>query len=63
MDTRRVVASTARTSDELQTLQLERLQATLRRVYERVPHYRRAFDEAGVRPDDLQINVVYGYGL
>src|SRR6188474_3471861 len=54
MDTRRVVASTARTSDELQTLQLERLQATLRRVYERVPHYRRAFDEAGVRPDDLQ---------
>jgi len=54
MDTRRVVASTARTSDELQTLQLERLQATLRRVYDRVPHYRRAFDEAGVRPDDLQ---------
>ena len=54
MDTRRVVASTARTSDELQTLQLERLQATLRRVYERVPHYRRAFDEAGVRPDDPQ---------
>ena len=54
MDTRRVVASTARTGDELQTLQLERLQATLRRVYERVPHYRRAFDEAGVRPADVQ---------
>jgi phenylacetate-CoA ligase len=54
MDTRRVVARSAPSSDELQALQLERLQATFRRVYERVPHYRRAFDEAGVRPDDLE---------
>jgi phenylacetate-CoA ligase len=54
MDTRRVVASTALTGDELQALQLERLRATLARVYENVPHYRRAFDEAGVRPDDLE---------
>jgi phenylacetate-CoA ligase len=38
--------------DELQALQLERLQATLRRVYERVPFYRQAFDAAGVHPDD-----------
>ena len=40
--------------DALRALQLERLQTTLRRVYEHVPHYRRAFDEAGVRPDDLR---------
>ncbi|MGY2702408.1 phenylacetate--CoA ligase PaaK [Nocardioides sp. HB32] len=38
---------------ELEALQLERLRATLRAAYEHVPHYRRAFDEAGVRPDDL----------
>jgi phenylacetate-CoA ligase len=39
--------------DELRTLQLSRLRETLRRVYTQVPHYRRAFDRAGVRPDDL----------
>jgi len=38
---------------ELERLQLERLRDTLSRVYDRVPHYTRAFDEAGVRPDDL----------
>ena len=38
----------------LDELQLERLRATLRRVHDHVPHYRRAFDEAGVRPDDLR---------
>ena len=37
----------------LRALQFERLRATLERVYERVPHYRRAFDEAGVVPGDL----------
>jgi phenylacetate-CoA ligase len=40
--------------DELQALQLERLKWTLRHVYENVAHYRRAFDEAGVHPDDLR---------
>src|SRR5690242_8366008 len=40
--------------DELRALQLERLQWTLRHAYENVPHYRRAFDEAGVHPDDCQ---------
>jgi phenylacetate-CoA ligase len=40
--------------DELQALQLERLQRTLRHAYENVAHYRRAFDEAGVHPDDLK---------
>jgi phenylacetate-CoA ligase len=54
MDTRRVLASTALTGDELRALQLERLRATLERVYENVPHYRRAFDEAGARPEDLE---------
>jgi phenylacetate-CoA ligase len=37
----------------LEDLQLTRLRDTLRRVHEHVPHYRRAFDEAGVSPDDL----------
>ncbi|MER5952000.1 phenylacetate--CoA ligase PaaK [Streptomyces sp. NPDC001904] len=37
---------------ELRDLQLERLRATLARVYERVPFYREAFDKAGVRPGD-----------
>jgi phenylacetate-CoA ligase len=40
--------------DELRALQLERLQWTLRHAYENVPHYRRAFDEAGLRPDDCR---------
>jgi phenylacetate-CoA ligase len=38
--------------DELRALQLERLQWTLRHAYDNVPHYRQAFDAAGVRPDD-----------
>ena len=40
--------------DELRAHQLERLQATVHRVYAAVPHYRRAFDEAGVHPDDIR---------
>ena len=40
--------------DELQALQLPRLQATLRHAYDHVPHYRRAFDAAGVHPDDCR---------
>ncbi|MGY1593480.1 phenylacetate--CoA ligase PaaK [Geodermatophilus sp. SYSU D00708] len=40
--------------DELRALQLERLRWTLRHAYENVPHYRRAFDEAGVHPDDCR---------
>src|SRR5215210_4665452 len=41
------------TGAELEELQLERLRGTLARVYARVPHYTRAFDEAGVGPEDL----------
>ncbi len=37
----------------LRALQLQRLQSTVQQVYERVPHYRRAFDAAGVVPTDL----------
>ncbi len=40
--------------DELQALQLQRLQATLVHAYEHVPHYRKAFDGAGVRPSDCR---------
>jgi phenylacetate-CoA ligase len=40
--------------DELRALQLVRLRATLTRAYEHVPHYRKAFDAAGVHPSDLR---------
>ncbi|MBT2323344.1 phenylacetate--CoA ligase [Variovorax paradoxus] len=40
--------------DEIAALQLQRLKDTLQRAYDKVPHYRRAFDEKGVHPGDLQ---------
>ena len=40
--------------EELEALQLERLQALLARVYERVPLYRRKFDDAGFDPSSLK---------
>jgi phenylacetate-CoA ligase len=40
--------------DELRALQLERLRWSLRHAYDNVPHYRRAFDECGVHPDDCR---------
>lgn len=36
---------------DLEALQLERLQAVLRRVYDNVPLYKSKFDQAGVTPD------------
>jgi phenylacetate-CoA ligase len=39
---------------QLRALQRERLGATLAHAYENVPHYRRAFDEAGVTPLDFR---------
>ena len=39
--------------DELRALQAERLRWSVRHAYENVPHYRRSFDAAGVRPDDV----------
>src|ERR1700727_477233 len=41
-------------ADQLRSLQLARLKEAVSRAYTKVPHYRRAFDEAGVHPDDLQ---------
>jgi phenylacetate-CoA ligase len=40
--------------DELRAVQLERLRWTLRHAYDHVPHYRQAFDAAGVHPDDCR---------
>src|SRR5690606_7838764 len=40
--------------DELQALQLTRLQHTVRHAYAHVPLYRKKFDEAGVHPDDIR---------
>jgi phenylacetate-CoA ligase len=40
--------------DELRALQLERLQWSLRHAYENVPHYRKAFDVAGIHPGDCR---------
>ncbi|MEL6127400.1 MAG: phenylacetate--CoA ligase PaaK [Pseudomonadota bacterium] len=39
--------------DEISALQLQRMRWSLGHAYENVPHYRRAFDAAGVHPDDL----------
>ncbi|SMB92558.1 phenylacetate-CoA ligase [Thermanaeromonas toyohensis ToBE] len=40
--------------EKLQELQLERLKATVERVFYNVPHYRRAFQEIGLEPGDIQ---------
>ena len=40
--------------DELQALQLARLKQTLQHAYDKVPHYKQAFDTAGVHPSDLK---------
>ena len=40
--------------DELQALQLTRLQKTVRLAYRNVPLYTRKFDEVGVHPDDIR---------
>jgi phenylacetate-CoA ligase len=42
------------TRAELEALQLDRLRETLTRAHENVPHYRQAFTDAGVTPDDLR---------
>jgi len=40
--------------EELAALQLDRLRWSLAHAYENVPHYRQAFDHAGIQPSDLQ---------
>ena len=39
---------------ELKALQLSRLKTTLERAYNKVPHYKKKFDAAGVKPGDLK---------
>ena len=41
--------------DEITALQTQRLKATLANVYQNVPHYRQAFDAAGVHPNDFKV--------
>jgi len=40
--------------DELEELQLIRLQDTVKRAYENVPYYREAFDKVEVHPEDIE---------
>lgn len=40
--------------DEIAALQLQRLKWSLQHAYDNVPHYKRAFDDKGVHPSDLQ---------
>jgi phenylacetate-CoA ligase len=42
------------TAGEMEELQLKRLQEVVKRAYENVPYYRKAFDDAGVRPEDIE---------
>jgi phenylacetate-CoA ligase len=40
--------------DGISALQLRRMKWSLRHAYKNVPHYKNAFDQAGVHPDDLK---------
>ncbi len=40
--------------DEIAALQTKRLKHVLAEAYTKVPHYKRAFDAAGVHPDDFK---------
>jgi len=42
------------TAEEMEELQLKRLQNVVKRVYENVPYYRQKLDNAGVTPEDIQ---------
>lgn len=42
------------TRAEIEQIQLERLKETVKRVYEKVPAYRKKMDEAGIKPEDVQ---------
>jgi len=39
--------------EQMQQLQLERLQQTVKRAYSHVPFHKKAFDEAGIKPDEI----------
>lgn len=40
--------------DDMAALQLERLKKTVAQVYNKVPHYKRKFDEIGLKPEDIK---------
>ena len=40
--------------EEIEKIQLSRLQETVARVYKKVPAYAKKMDEAGVKPEDIQ---------
>ena len=40
--------------EEIEKIQLERLQETVNRVYERVPAYRQKMDDCGIKPKDIK---------
>ena len=42
------------TREQMEKLQLERLQETVKRVYEKVLPYRKKMDEAGIKPEDVK---------
>ncbi len=40
--------------EEIEAIQLERLQATVRQVWDKVPPYRKKMEDAGVKPEDIK---------
>lgn len=40
--------------EDLEALQLKRLQALVKRVYQKIPFYKESFDKAGVNPEDIK---------
>ena len=40
--------------DEIKKLQLKRLKDVVKRAYENVPYYKKRFDEAGIKPEDIE---------
>jgi len=40
--------------ETMRALQLEKLQKTVKHGYENVPHYKKAMDEVGVKPEDIK---------
>ncbi len=40
--------------NEIEAIQLERLKETVKRVYEKVPAYRKKMEDAGLRPEDIK---------
>ena len=40
--------------EDLEALQLKRLQALVKRVYQKIPFYKESFDKAGINPEDIK---------